>query len=165
MSDIIIPATMSSDYAMSDPSDPFAADIIPNTFPPSIEPEDSEGNLFERLKLSPNKRYAIWNRDTVEYWNTWWHQVLSSSKTNDIYGYFSWSKVKKSTVWEHFEQGADIGNGSPKAICKGCWKVFAHPELRSGGSSTSTLRRHAEHKKCGGSKTGQALLSQFGVSG
>ena len=70
MSDIIIPAIMSSDYPMSDPSDPFAADIISNTFPPSIEPEDSEGNLFEHLNLSPNKRYTLWNRNTVEYWNT-----------------------------------------------------------------------------------------------
>ena len=30
MSDIIIPATMSSDCPMSEPSDPFAVEIIPN---------------------------------------------------------------------------------------------------------------------------------------
>ena len=41
--------------------------------------------------------------------------------------------------------------------------VFAHPELRSGGSCTSTLRRHSEHKKYGGSKSRQALMSQFEV--
>jgi len=150
---------------MSEPSDPFAAGIIPNSFPLSIENEDcQESNPFEHLELSPNKRYALWRRDMVEYWNTWWRQVLNSSKTNDKFGYFSWTKAKRSTVWENFEQGADIQNGSPKALCKACWKVFAHPELRTGGSSTSTLRRHAEHKKCGGSKVGQGLLSQFGVS-
>jgi hypothetical protein len=164
MSDIIIPATMSSDCPMSEPSDPFAVDIIPNSFPLSIENEVSqEGDPFEHLELSPNKRYALWRRDTVEYWNPWWRQVLNSSKT-DKFGYFSWTKAKRSTVWEHFEQGADIQNGSPKALCKACWKVFAHPELRTGGSSTSTLRRHTEHKKCGGSKDGQGLLSHFGVS-
>jgi hypothetical protein len=166
MSTIIIPATASSDCPMSEQSDPFAVGIIPNSFPPSIENEDSqESNPFDQLELSPNKRHALWRRNTVEYWNPWWRQVLNSSKSNDKFGYFSWTKAKRSTVWEHFEQGADIQNGSPKALCKACWKIFAHPELRTGGSSTSTLRRHAEHKKCGGSKTGQGLLSQFGVSG
>ena len=89
--------------------------------------------------------------------------MLSSSETDSKFGYFIWSKAKRSVVWEYFNQGADIQNGSPKALCKACWKVFAHPELRTGGSSTSTLRRHAEHKKCGGSKSCQGLLSQFGA--
>ena len=164
MSDIIIPVTMSSDCTMSEVSDPFAASIIPNSFPLSIENEDSqESNHFEHLELSPNKKYALWRRDNVEHWNPWWRQVLDSSKTNDQFGYFFWTKAKRSAVWKYFEQGADIQNASPRALCKACWKVFAHPELRTGGSSTSTLRRHAEHKKCGGSKTGQGLLSQFGA--
>ena len=120
MSDIIIPATMSSNCPMSEPSDPFAVDIIPNSFPLSIENEVSqEGDPFEHLELSPNKRNALWRRDTVEYWNPWWRQVLYSSKT-DKFGYFFWTKAKRSTVWEHFEQGADIQNGSPKALCKAC---------------------------------------------
>jgi hypothetical protein len=72
MSNIIIPAMMSSDCPMSEPSDPFAVDIIPNSFPLSIENEVSqEGDPFEHLELSPNKRYALWRRDTVEYWNLW----------------------------------------------------------------------------------------------
>ena len=165
MSDIIIPTTMSSDCPLSELSDPFAGGIIPNSSSPSIEIEDSqESNPYEHLDLSPNKRYALWKRDTVEYWNPWWRQVLNSSKNSDKFSYFSWTKAKRSTVWERFEQGADIQNGSPKALCKACWKVFAHPELRTGGSSTSTLRRHAEHKKCGRSKNNQGLLLQFGVS-
>ena len=70
MSDIIIPATMSSDYPMSEPSDPFATDIIQNSFPLSTENEVSEeGNTFDHLELSPNKKYALWRRDMVEYWN------------------------------------------------------------------------------------------------
>ena len=160
---IIIP--VSSDCHMSDPSDPFAtADPIPNSFPlSSTENELSQEGNLEQLELSPNKRYALWRKGAVDYWNPWWRQVLNSSKTDDKFGYFSWTKAKRSAVWEHFEQGADIRNGSPKALCKACWKVFAHPELRSGGSSTSTLRRHSEHKKCGGSKSREALMSQFEV--
>jgi hypothetical protein len=103
MSDIIIPATMSSDCPMSELSDPFASSIISNSFPLSVENEDSqESNPFEHLELSPNKRYALWRRDTVEYWNHWWHQVLSSSKTNDNFDYFSWTKAKMSQgkLWD-----------------------------------------------------------------
>ena len=92
-----------------------------------------------------------------------WRYNFSLVPELQMFDYFVWSKAKRSTVWEHFEQGADIQNGSPKALCKACWKVFAHPELRIGGSSTSTLRRHTEHKKCGGSKTRQELISQFGA--
>jgi hypothetical protein len=45
---------------MSEPSDLFAVDIIPNSFPLSIENEVSqEGDPFEHLELSPNKRYAL----------------------------------------------------------------------------------------------------------
>ena len=166
MSDIIIPATMSSDYPMSEPSDPFATDIIQNSFPLSTENEVSEeGNTFDHLELSPNKKYALWRRDMVEYWNPWWRQVLESSKTKSKFGHFIWTKAKRSEVWGHFEQCADIHDGSPKAICKACWKVYAHPELQTGGSSTTTMRRHYEHKKCGGSITGQGVLSKFGVSG
>jgi hypothetical protein len=72
MSDIIIPATMLSDYSMFEPSDPFATDIILNSFPLSTENEVSEeGNNFNHLELSPNKKYALWRRDMVEYWNPW----------------------------------------------------------------------------------------------
>jgi hypothetical protein len=71
MSDIIIPATM-SDYPISELSDPFATDIIPNSFPLSTENKVSEkGNTFDHLELSPNKKYALWRRDMVEYWNPW----------------------------------------------------------------------------------------------
>jgi hypothetical protein len=72
-------------------------------------------------------------------------------------------KAKRSAVWKYFEQSADIQNDSPKALCKGCWKVFTHPELQTSSSSTSTLRHHTEYKKCGSLKTGQELLLQFGV--
>ena len=164
MLDIIIPVTMSSDYSMSELLDPFTASIVPNSFSLSIENEDSQkSNPFEHLELSRNKKFALWRRDNVEHWNPWWRQVLNSSKTNDKFVYFSWMKAKRLTVWKYFEQGADIQNGSPKALCKACWKVFAHLELQTGSSSTSTLQRHAEHKKCSGSKTGQGLLSQFGA--
>ena len=64
MLDIIIPAimsaTMSSDFPMSELSDPFTAGIIPNSVSLSIENEDfQESNPFEHLELSPNKRYAL----------------------------------------------------------------------------------------------------------
>jgi hypothetical protein len=70
MSDIIIPVLMSSDCLMSELSDPFAVDIIPNSFPLLTENDVSQvGDPFEHLELSPNKRYALWRRDTIEYWN------------------------------------------------------------------------------------------------
>ena len=96
---IIIPATASSDYPMSELSDPFAVNIILNSLPLSIKNEVSEEvDPFEYLELSLNKRYALWRKDTVEYWNPWWCQVLSSSKIDGKFGYFIWSKVKRSMV-------------------------------------------------------------------
>jgi hypothetical protein len=65
---IIIPATASSDYPMSKLSDPFTVDIISNSFPLLTENEVSEEvEPFKYLELSLNKRYALWRRDTVEY--------------------------------------------------------------------------------------------------
>ena len=95
MSDIIIPATMSSDCLMSESLDLFAADIIPNSFPLSTENNVfQEGDPLDHLELSPNKRYALWKKDTVEYWNPWWRQVLSLAKTDDKFDYFIWSKPR-----------------------------------------------------------------------
>jgi hypothetical protein len=162
ISNIIIPAIISSDCPISELSDPFTVDIIPNSFPLLAKNKVSEKNdPFEHLELFLNKRYAIWRRKMIEYWNPWWRQVLSSSETDSKFGYFVWLKAKRSAVWEYFDQGTDIQNGSPKALCKACWKVFAHPELRTGGSSISTFRCYAEYKKYGGSKSHQGLLSQF----
>ena len=60
----------SSDYPMSELSDPFAVDVISNSLPLSTENEVSgEVDSFEHLELSLNKRYARWRKDTVDYWN------------------------------------------------------------------------------------------------
>ena len=65
---IIIPAMILSDYPMFELSDPFAVNIISNSFPLSTKNEVSEEvDPFEHLELSPNKRYALWRKDTVEY--------------------------------------------------------------------------------------------------
>jgi hypothetical protein len=65
---IIIPATASSDYSMSEHSDPFTVNIISNSFPLSTKNEVSKKvDPFEHLELSPNKRYALWRKNTVEY--------------------------------------------------------------------------------------------------
>ena len=120
MSDIIIPATMSSDSPMSEVSDPFAASIVPNSFSLSIENEESqESNPFEHLELSPNKRYALWRRDMVEYWNPWWHQVLSShSKLMEAelwaYGHVWKSDVFYGTMWE----GPDYTGARPLGLMR-----------------------------------------------
>ena len=67
---IIIPAMASSDYPISELSDLFIIDIISNSVPLLIENEvTKEVDPFEHLELSPNKRYTLWRRDTVEYWN------------------------------------------------------------------------------------------------
>jgi hypothetical protein len=50
---IIIPAMASSDYPMSEHSDPFTVDIVSNSFPLSTENEVSEEvDPFEHLELS-----------------------------------------------------------------------------------------------------------------
>ena len=65
---IIILAIPSSDFFMSEPSNPFTSGRISNSFPLSIENENSqESNPFEHLELSPNKRYALWRKNIVEY--------------------------------------------------------------------------------------------------
>jgi hypothetical protein len=62
----------SSDYPVSELSDPFAVDIISNFFSLSTENKVSEEvDPFEYLELSLNKRYALWRRDAIEYWNSW----------------------------------------------------------------------------------------------
>jgi hypothetical protein len=53
---------------MSELSILFAASIVPNSFPLSIENKDSqESNPFKHLELSPNKKYAFWRRDNIEH--------------------------------------------------------------------------------------------------
>jgi hypothetical protein len=106
---IIIPTMASSDYSMSKLSDPFAVDIISNSFLLSTKNEGlKEVDPFEHLELSLNKRYILWRKDTVEYWNSWWYQVLNLSKTDGKFSYFVWLKAKRSIVWEYFEQGTNI---------------------------------------------------------
>ena len=68
MFDIIIPAIIPSDCPISEMSDPFTVNVIPNSFPLSAENKVCEkGDTFEHLEPSPNKRYTIWRRETIEY--------------------------------------------------------------------------------------------------
>jgi len=69
---IIILAIILSDCLMSELSDPFTVNIILNSFFLSAENKVSEkGDPFEHLELSLNKRYAIWRKEMIEYWNPW----------------------------------------------------------------------------------------------
>jgi hypothetical protein len=68
MSNIIIPVMILSNYPMSELSDPFTVDIIPNSIFLLAKNEVSEKhNPFEHLELSLNKSYTIWRREMIEY--------------------------------------------------------------------------------------------------
>ena len=60
LTNIIIP--VSSDCYMSEASDSFAIDTILNSFPlsPIENGLSQEGNPFEYLEVSPNKRNILW---------------------------------------------------------------------------------------------------------
>jgi hypothetical protein len=118
---------------------------------------DADASLQQLLK-TPNKRYVIWNLQTDRHWQHWWTTKVASNQDRDQFQHIIWSKAKRSHIWTTFHQGAEIRTGLPKAICRYCWKAYAHPELRRAGSSTSTLARHSQSRGCSGPKGAQAQL-------
>jgi hypothetical protein len=110
------------------------------------DPNDSEGDSPDGFTLSPNKRYIIWREDQHNKWKAYWAHTLLRHPNRAQSESIRWARPKKSQVWNSFYQGIETKTLLPKALCRSCWKAFAHPELRKAGSSTSTLSRHAD--KC-----------------
>jgi hypothetical protein len=118
--------------------------------------------LLEKLPKSPNNRYVIWKEDTANEWHQWWTAKIANNINRDIFRHMVWTRSKRSPIWTQFYQGAEIRTGNPKVLCQLCWRAFAHPELRQGGSSTSTLTRHTKSGACtrrDGSQTHLHLVS------
>jgi len=123
---------------------------------------DSDGNNSPSVfSTSPNKRYAIWKSAQHAQWEAWWAEKLQGHANRLQFDSITWARPKRSVIWDLFYQAIEIKTGLPKAVCQTCWKAYAHPDLRKGGSSTSTLSRH--RLRCQGSKT-QKKISQLGVA-
>jgi hypothetical protein len=137
----------------------------------AIDADDSQGSESDgdsdgddspsAFSTSPNKRYAIWKYAQRAQWEAWWAEKLQGNANRLQFESIAWAKPKRSAVWNLFYQAAEIKTGLPKAVCQTCWKAYAHPELRKGGSSTSTLSRH--HLRCRRPET-QKKITQLGVA-
>jgi hypothetical protein len=127
-------------------------DVLNDIETPTLE------ELLRKQTKSPNKRYVIWKAETASEWHQWWTAKLVGSINRELFQHMVWTESKRSPIWKLFYQGAEIRTGCPKAICQYCWKAFAHPELRRGGSSTSTLTRHTKSKACNRKVGGQSVL-------
>jgi hypothetical protein len=160
------PFTISSQSQQS-----FTSDVeeLPLSFPSALDfsqdateslvsdAPDADASLQQLLK-TPNKRYVIWSLETNREWQQWWTTKITSNQEREQFQHITWPKAKRSHIWNMFHQAAEIRTGLPKAVCRYCWKVYAHPELRRAGSSTSTLARHSKSRGCSGPKGAQAQL-------
>lgn len=115
------------------------------TSPAPTENEEEDSSEIG-IAQSPNKRYALWSNENQAQWNTWWAINLENCPQRALFESITWHKPKRSQIWDAFYQAAEIRTSFPKALCKSCWKAYAHPDLRNGGSSTSTLSRHTATK-------------------
>jgi hypothetical protein len=129
-------------------------------FASSLPVNVSEVDGTKGFTHSPNKRYIVWKTDQHETWNTFWADKLIGHTNRQHFECIHWGKPKKSQAWHGFYQAAELRTLLPKALCRVCWKAFAHPELRRGGSSTGTLARHTVKCKSRGSQ--QQLISVQG---
>ena len=122
------------------------------------ENDDDSDDISSICTLSPNKLYAIWRLKKHKQWVAWWSKKAENHPNRGKFNRIRWDKPRRSTTWKMFYHAVEISTLLPKAICKECWKSYAHPELGSGGSggsSTSTLERHC--KACKSSKSQQKL--------
>ena len=56
------------------------------------------------------------------------------------------SNLKKSDVWESFDQVANIKTGKPKVMCKRCQNVIIHPGVNRAGPSS--MKAHLTSVVC-----------------
>ncbi|RFU24974.1 hypothetical protein B7463_g11361, partial [Scytalidium lignicola] len=112
--------------------------------------EKDNDNTYLGFSTVSNKRYVLWNSTQHLQWITMWAAKLQGKPNLSQFLDIKWGKSRDSKTWDDFSQAMDIQDGLPKAICRTCWKAYSHPDIRNGGSSTGTLKRHLAI--CPGSK-------------
>ena len=146
------PTTLSS----SQPTlDTFGSEFIRPSIPPPIPPS------FTRVGPTRRKTFVLYDIMAHTEWVDWWLQTDYGQKRK-----MQWDAEHSAKIWKDFEQVAQITDGSPKVMCKRCYKILEHPQtpLQSGKGlhGTSTMIKHLKTGACKRIATeGKTEITQF----
>ena len=134
-------------------SDPFSNDLVE-----PIEPE------FDRI--GKHRTHFKWTRDNHPRFIPWWTEtewVVERAGTTDIdwVKRLAWDSQHRTSIqWENFDQAAHRLSGEPALICRKCYTVLTHPNIKNIG--TKALQNHISSLSCqkGSMGTSQSNLQQ-----
>jgi len=87
-----------------------------------------------------SKRCYVYSTEHRTIFKDWWQKTYwfhennakePSAKKNIHWG----SETKRSDIWDHYLEGAVVGDGSPVAICIRCDAVLTHGSSNNNGNS------------------------------
>lgn len=84
--------------------------------------------------------------ESRKYFVEWWLMTEFGAK-KELQKSVHWdSHLKKSDVWESFDQVANAKTGQPKVMCKRCQNVIVHPGVNRAGPSP--MKAHLTSAGC-----------------
>jgi hypothetical protein len=84
--------------------------------------------------------------ETRKQFVEWWLMTEFGAKKELQKSVYWDSNLKKSDVWESFDQVANAKTGEPKVICKRCQNVIIHPGVKRAGPSP--MKAHLSSTVC-----------------
>lgn len=94
-------------------------------------------NTCYRFETNCQDEFIAWH-STTEWFQK--QDELAPKKRKII----RWGKKRNALGWQHFDEGALLSDGSPKAVCMRCHKVIKHPTI----NGTTGMDAHLATKDC-----------------
>jgi hypothetical protein len=107
----------------------MAATIFPSTMTVEHSPA---------LVRNRKGTHFIWEEDKNEEFMRWWKITEHSKGPNPHWG----SKRRKTEIWSHFAECAQITSGEPALSCRTCHQTLVHPSVRRNRNSAAA--RHIQ---------------------
>ena len=151
----INPDLLQSDDFLDAPSSQITAQSTPSSeFPPPSRYPRAPDSLTRVVCKSRQQTYILYKSDksdrtmdeTRKQFVEWWLITEFGAKKELQKSVYWDSNLKKSDVWESFDQVANAKTGEPKVMCKRCQNVIVHPGVNRAGPSP--MKAHLTSAVC-----------------
>jgi hypothetical protein len=106
-----------------------------STFAIPLQPYPLPSTL-KRVGSDKKKPFVLWTEMTNNEFVQWWLTTdFGRGKKRNLF-----EAERRASCWKHFDQVADIKDGTPKVMCKRCGTILHHPANSHQG--TSSMNKH-----------------------
>jgi hypothetical protein len=118
--------------------------------PPTTTTDPAIPSASVGLVRIRKRTHYLWEEEKNEAFISWWKTTEYRKGPDPHWG----SKRRKTEIWSHFDECANITTGEPAICCRTCYLVFVHPSIRRNGNSAPSSHIRDSCTAAAGQKRG-----------